>query len=187
MIRTTPIPKKKKANAKETKKAKAKGKGTGKRGRPTKFSPEKQRQVLLLIQEGWLDAKICNLVGVSNVTLCAWKNKNPDFLKAIKKGKQEVDKPVKVAIQESATGYYRKSEETIFRDEDGNITGSVEKSRYYPPDPTLAIFYICNRDPDNWKRNLDKRNTPDDNTELWKQLGLDVTPQINKLTDGESK
>ena len=146
MLRTTPIPPTKgKQN-----KAKPKQK---KMGRPTKFTPLIEQQVTLLMQEGWLDAKICKLIGVSNVTLCAWKKNNSDFLKTVKLDKEKADRDIVVSLRDRALGYSHE-EEKVFCNAYGEIT-TYKTTKHYPPDPTSIIFWLCNRHPDKWKRNVE--------------------------------
>lgn len=181
MLRTTPIPPTK---GKQTKPIKI-NKG---RGRPSKFSALIEQQIMILIQEGWIDIKICELVGISPGTLYTWKKNNPEFLKSIKKGKQEHDQPVTDSIFESSIGKYRK-EIKVFKDAKGNVTGSTETIKWCPPDATLAIFWKCNRDVDNWKRNRDTKVDGGDGLDLeaWKEGGYKTACDFDRFTDSEKE
>ena len=158
MIRTTLIPKKEKANVKETKKAKATGKGTGKSrkgvvGRPTKFTTIVKKQIIKLSQDGWTDEEISQLVGISYVTFYDWKKNKPEFAKAIKDGKEEWDNQIVQALRDRALGYSC-PETKVFCNAMGEIT-TKEVVKYYPPDPTSIIFWLSNRQRENWKRNAE--------------------------------
>lgn len=147
MIRTTPIPKKKKANAK---KIKVKGPG---RGGITKYNERCKRQILLLTEEGLTDEKIAKVLGINPVTLWNWKKNNPDLLKTIKENKELWDQQVVRSLKARALGYSH-PETKVFCNTLGEIT-TKEVMKVYPPDPTSIIFWLTNRQRENWKRNAE--------------------------------
>jgi transposase-like protein len=76
-------------------------------------------------QDGLTDEQIAHNIGITTTTLYDWKNKFPDFAKALKKGKEVVDYAVQGALLKKA------------------LSGD-----------TMAIMYwLNNRRPDKWRRN----------------------------------
>ena len=178
MIRTTPIPGKK---ANQTK-PKAEPRKSKKMGRPTKFTPKMKEHIILLTRHGLIDTEIAAIVGISYVSLYDWKKNNPDFSKAIKKGKQEADSPMEASAWQRGMGYSH-PEEKIFCNALGDVT-RVETIKRYPPDPASFIFWLCNRHPDKWKRN--EENKPEGegpNLEAWMKGGYKTACDIDVFTD----
>jgi len=148
VIRTTPLPKKKVSVKKTVKKVKGPG-----RGGITKYSEEKKRQILLLMAEGLSDEKVAKVLKISSTTLDNWKKNNPDLLGAIKENKAKWDDEVVKSAKNRAKGFYV-PEEKIFCNAMGEVT-RVQTQKYYPPDPTAFIFWLTNRQRENWKRNAE--------------------------------
>lgn len=155
MIRTTPIPKKK-VSVKETKKVKAKGKGKSRKGvggPKSTYSEEKRKQILLLTAEGLTDEKIAKVLGISYPTLWSWKKNNPELLNTIKENKELWDQQIVRSLKARALGYSC-PEIKVFCNHRGEIT-TKEVIKHYPPDPTSMIFWLSNRQRENWKRNAE--------------------------------
>lgn len=74
-------------------------------------------------QDGLTDEQIAHNIGISEVTLYDWKNKFPDFAKALKKGKEVVDYAVQGALLKKALG----------------------------GDTVAMIFWLKNRKPSQWR------------------------------------
>lgn len=118
----------------------------------------------LLKLEGWardglIDEQIAKNCGIHPSTLYAWKNKYPKISRALKKGKEVIDRQVENALLKRALGY-QYTETTRERLKDPNsgeekmvITKTVKKE--VVPDTTAQIFWLKNRRPDKWR---DKRD-----------------------------
>ncbi len=117
-------------------------------GRPTLYKDEYVEQAKKLCLLGATDKDLGDFFEVSEVTINAWKNKHPEFLKSIKGAKEEADSKVVRSLYERATGYSH-PEEKIFCN-DGEIT-RADTTKHYPPDPTSMIFWLKNRDKDKWR------------------------------------
>lgn len=108
----------------------------------------------LLKIEGWArdgltEEQIAYNMDIARSTLSDWKNKYPDILDVLKRGKDVVDRQVENALLKRALGY-EYDEKT---EENGKITKIVTKQ--VPPDVTAQIFWLKNRKPDIFR---DKRN-----------------------------
>lgn len=107
------------------------------------------------MNEGHTEAELAKHLGVSNSTLAVYKNKYPDFLDAIKKGKVQTDENVENALLKRAMGYeYEEVRKEYIEDEEGNQTGRVRVIRQIKqvqPDTTAQIFWLKNRRPDDWR------------------------------------
>lgn len=88
-------------------------------GRPSKYQPDFAKQALKLCRLGATDPELANFFDVAISTVSKWKIDYPDFLEALKKGKDLADAEVANKLFKRATGYSHKAVK-IF-----NNTGSI--------------------------------------------------------------
>lgn len=119
------------------------------RGRPTKFTDALREKILALYEAGKTDAQVAKIIGVSRRTITNWKGADSEFLLTVKESKSVADDLVEASLFSRATGYSH-AEEKIFVYEGHIIRAPTVK--HYPPDVTAGIFWLCNRQPDRWKR-----------------------------------
>ena len=101
-------------------------------GRPSKFKEAFIEQAKNYCQLGATDAELATFFKVNVDTIYEWKKVHPTFSEATKIGKQESNERVKNSLYMKAIGF-------------------EHDDKYYPPDTTSIIFWLKNRDPDNWK------------------------------------
>lgn len=101
-----------------------------------------------LAAKGFTEQEIADLMGISLRTLNYWKEKHPEFLQALKEGKEVPDDAVERSLFERATGY--EHEDTYFSNYQGEVTATTYQ-KHYPPDPTSMIFWLKNRRPERWR------------------------------------
>jgi transposase len=104
----------------------------------------------LLLVEGWArdgltDEQISHNMGVSRSTLYEWKKNYPDFLDALKRGKEVIDRQVENALLKSALGF--EYEEEMITNK-GDV---VKVKKYERPSNTAQIFWLKNRKPVDWR------------------------------------
>lgn len=91
-------------------------------------------------------------------TIHHWKLAHPEFLHALKAGKEEADASVAKSLYQRALGYSHAAVK-IITVADGNNQGShveqVPYTEYYPPDTTACIFWLKNRQREQWRDKLD--------------------------------
>ena len=147
-------PKKAKPAAKKTPK---------KRGRKSLYDERFSAMFAALYCKGYTDAEIAAVLSISRTTLDTWKKKNVKLLDTIKAAKDEADGDVKRSLFERACGYTH-PEEKIFQ-HDGEVI-RAQTLKHYPPDPTSMIFWLKNRDPENWRDKRDMELTGKDGAPL---------------------
>ena len=125
-------------------------------GRPTDYLQEYNEQAYKLCLLGAIDTEMSDFFGVSEVTINAWKQKHPEFLKSINQAKTISDERVVRSLYERATGYSH-PEDKIFNDNGNPLVVPTEK--HYPPDATSCIFWLKNRDPSNWRDKQDHEHS----------------------------
>ncbi|WP_381412252.1 helix-turn-helix domain-containing protein [Staphylococcus epidermidis] len=104
-------------------------------------------------RDGLTDEQIAKNLGVSKHTLIKWKKNIPDFLDAIKKGKEVSDYELENALHKRAVGYYYE-EETVTNK--GNI---VKIKKYEHANPTSLIFALKNRLPHKYRDKVEQEIT----------------------------
>lgn len=118
-------------------------------GRPTKYDPETfPGRAYRLSLLGLKDKDLCDAFGVDINTIYHWKRTKPNFLKAIKEGKEQADEHVAESLYHRARGYSHR-EEKIFCN-DGEIV-RAETTKHYPPDTRAIEFWLKNRHPEKWR------------------------------------
>lgn len=101
-------------------------------GRPSSYKPEYADLAKHFSLLGATDKEMADAFGVSEVTLNAWKQSHPEFLKSLKEGKLQADAVVASKLYTRAIGYEL-------------------NDKHYPPDTTACIFWLKNRQPDKWR------------------------------------
>ena len=122
-----------------------------KTGRPTvyhaKYAPLAAE---LMAMHGMIDKDMAERFQVAESTFHKWKKDHPEFKKALKKGKETPDDQAIAALLKSGLGYFVTESETSY-DADGDITGSVERTKWIKENSTSLIFWLKNRLPEDWK------------------------------------
>jgi hypothetical protein len=124
---------------------------TGSIGRPSDFRQEYIQAVFELTLLGFTDAQLSEVFGISEVTLRSWKQKQPDFLLAMRKGKAIADARVARSLYNRAIGVsVDEWRESLNRD--GQVV-SLKTIKELPGDVHAQKFWLSNRQPDKWKLN----------------------------------
>lgn len=116
-------------------------------GRPSKFGSIDIEQVKKLAKKGFTDRELADFFGVTERTWHNWK-KNESFFHSLKESKELADREVEKALFERACGYKHPDEKILVAGGDVRV---VKTMKYYPPDPTAAIFWLKNRKPQDWR------------------------------------
>lgn len=139
-------------------------------GRPTKFKKEMLREVTNYCLLGATDEDLAKFLDVDVSTISSWKNSRPEFLEAIKEGKEIADANVGKSLYQRATGYSHP--DVHISNYQGDIT-ITDITKHYPPDATSAIFWLKNRQKDKWR---DLRAV---------EHSGEIISKVQKLTDEE--
>lgn len=111
-------------------------------------------------RDGLIDKQIADdKIGINEATLCRWKDKFPQIMQALKRGKEVVDREVESALLKRARGYeYEEvTEEPFKKPETGETEMRVTKRvrKQIAPDVTAQIFWLKNRKPADWRDKKD--------------------------------
>lgn len=119
-----------------------------KMGRPSLFSDRLVERLLAMATEGATDVQMAKAAGVGLSTFTAWKGRHEDFRDALKEAKNIADSFVEASLYRRATGYSHPAIKFFCHE------GRVQSEKYiehYPPDTTACIFWLKNRQPENWR------------------------------------
>ena len=105
---------------------------------------------------GATDEEVATILGVGLTTFYEYQKRYPEFREALKNGKLVPDMEVAAALHKSATGHSVTETKIIGH---GDNKREVEVTKYFPPNPTSAIFWLKNRRRNEWR----DKNAPADN------------------------
>lgn len=136
-----------------------------KMGRPTKYNVNYHPLLVeSLARNGFTDKEISEKIGISEKTLNNWKNKYPDFLQSLKRGKEHIVGKLEHALYESALGYEVKEEEGYIDKESGEYVTKTVKFKHVAKNVTAQIFALKNLAPERWREKQQIDHTIDEAT-----------------------
>ena len=101
--------------------------------------------------DGLTDEQIAEQMGIATSTLYEWKKKYSEISEALKKGKKVFDAESVQALHQAGIGHYIEEVDTDITIRNGEEIKRVRKrKRRIPSNVTALIFWLKNRDPDNW-------------------------------------
>ena len=117
-------------------------------GRPSKYKKEYAAMAERIALLGATDAELAAVFNVGETTINAWKKAHVEFSEALKKGKVFADARVAERLFNRALGYSH-PEDKIFNNNGEPMV--VPTTKHYPPDTTACIFWLKNRQKDQWR------------------------------------
>lgn len=117
-------------------------------GRPSPYRAEFAEQAYRFCLLGADDERLATFFGVSRQTVSAWKDRHPEFLDAITRGKAVADAEIAHALYHRAKGYSHDAVKIFQYEGQPVIVPYVE---HYPPDTAAASLWLRNRQPAKWR------------------------------------
>ena len=121
-------------------------------GRPSLYREEFAKQAEKLCALGATDIELADFFEVDVRTFYRWMAEYDEFCQSVKAAKSVADNRVIRSLYERATGYER--EEIDIRVVNNEIVETPTR-KFYPPDTTACIFWLKNRDKENWRDKID--------------------------------
>lgn len=140
--------------------------------RPTKYKPDYADQAAKLCLLGATDAQLADFFEVSVSTINLWKVQHSEFSESIKVPKTLADERVEQSLFRRAMGY--EHDEVDIKVVDKEIVMTPIR-KYYPPDTTAMIFWLKNRNPEQWRDKADLEHTGSLTVEITR-FGPDKAP-----------
>jgi DNA-binding XRE family transcriptional regulator len=134
-------------------------------GRPTLYRPEYVELAAKLCSTvGATDREVAEFIGVTESTIYKWKLEHPEFSESLKLSKDVSDSRVVKSLYRRALGYSHDAVKISVNAQGmETITPYVE---HYPPDTTAAIFWLKNRQSQEWRDKTDHEHTGKDGKDL---------------------
>ena len=132
-------------------------------GRPSDYREEYAEQAYNYCLLGATDAQLAVFFDVSETTINNWKLQYPEFLESLKRGKEMADAEIAQSLHKSAKGYSHPDVDIKV------VNGEIVKTpiiKYYPPNPTSAIFWLKNRQPKLWREKREAVEVDEDSGEI---------------------
>lgn len=126
-------------------------------GRPTKFNEAIREKLIALAEAGKTNEQMAEIIGVHVRTIENWQGKHPEFMWALKEAKQIADDLVEASLFSRAVGYSYKSVKIFSYEGD---TFEHEYVEHHPPSEVACIFWLKNRQPDQWRADPKNEEPP---------------------------
>ena len=126
---------------------------SSKMGAPKKYNKKYNEQARKLCLMGYTDAELADFFEVSVRSINNWKKDYPDFMHALKLGKELADAEVTASLYQKAIGYSCK--ETKIATTEGKITDEKEYTKNYPPCPISIKYWLNNRQSTKWREKVE--------------------------------
>ena len=137
-------------------------------GRPSKYDPKRMLPVVTAMARlAATDVEIAQALQVPLGTVEFWARQHPEFLRALKPPKKVANERVVRSLFKRAIGYSYDSEDVFLVDHDEELPGvtpdapkikvhtkkalRVPVVKHVPPDTTAAIFWLKNREREQWR------------------------------------
>jgi hypothetical protein len=143
-------------------------------GRPSKYKAEFAKKTEKLCDLGATDEDLAEFFDVSIRTIANWKTEHPEFLQALKGGKEQADDRVERSLYQRAVGYTHDA--THFTSFQGAVTATPYRN-HCPPDVVAQIFWLKNRRPDLWRDKQIQEVTGADGSPLVPIINLTGRPE----------
>lgn len=130
-----------------------------KAGRPSSFKAEYAEQAHKLCLLGATDEELADFFEVAVTTIDNWKKDHPEFLGALKSGKEQADAEVAEKLFQRAKGYSHPDVHV------SNFQGAITitpLTKHYPPDTAAAFIWLKNRQKDKWRDKQEVEHTASD-------------------------
>ena len=140
----------------------------GKGGRPTSYKNEFADQAFNYCLLGATDAELATFFEVVESTINKWKKDYPEFSESIKKGKVQADAVIASSLYNQQQAFKTKSVTYNAKGQRTEIESIeiVDLQQELPPDTTAGIFWLKNRNPDNWRDKTSTELTGKDGKDL---------------------
>ena len=131
-------------------------------GAPSKWKDEFVEQAGKLSLLGLTDEQMASYFSVAVSTFDKWKASKPEFLQALKSGKEIADGNVAASLYHRACGYSHPEDKVFLHEGEPVIVPTI---KHYPPDTGACMAWLKNRQRDLFRDRPEQEKTDGDNIE----------------------
>ena len=132
------------------------GAKVAKRGgyKPKMYTPENVAKAIQMVEEfAATEDQLGRILGVSRFTIRNWREKKPEFKKALQAAKDVYNsRHGENALVKRALGYEWTQQKTTI---EKGVKKTTVTTIHVPPDPTCLKFLLTNRSSDRWRNTID--------------------------------
>ena len=110
-------------------------------------------QVRKMAKAAMTEMEIADVLGIDRATFLDWQSRYPKFSRALDLGQAQSTKRVKRALFHRSVGYTHDAVKIFKGTDDQPVV--VPYREHVPPDTNAAIFWLKNRQPDQWRDKID--------------------------------
>jgi len=151
-------------------KPKAKASPVAKRpvGRPTSYKEEYAELAFKFCLLGANNEKLAQLFEVAGATIDNWIRDIPEFLGAVKRGREKADAEVAHSLYHRALGYSHPEDDirTLSIGQGQSEIVITPTIKHYPPDTGAATLWLKNRQPKLWRDKVENVHSNPDGSPL---------------------
>lgn len=128
-------------------------------GRPSKYRDEFVAIARVMCKYGATDDELAQEFGVTTQTIYNWCSRHPEFFEAVHGQKEIADKRVERSFYQRCVGYTYTAHKIM---QHHGVPVIVEYTEHVPPDPSAALNWLANRDPERWRNKQTHEHTGKD-------------------------
>ena len=133
-------------------------------GRPSSYKEEYAELAYKFCLLGATDARLAEMFEVDIATIHHWKTDVPEFLSAVKEGREWADANVAKSLYHRAIGYSHQEDDirTVSVGSGRSEIVITPTVKHYPPDTGAATLWLKNRQPHIWRDKVENvHSNPD--------------------------
>ena len=127
-------------------------------GRPSTYQDSFAKSAEKLAALGATDIEVADFFEVDVRTIYRWKHDHEEFCQALNVGKSKADERVINSLYQKAIGY-EQDEVKIFMPAGADAPVYAPYREKIAPDTTAAIFWLKNRQPEQWREKVDHNHS----------------------------
>jgi len=162
----------------------------------TLYKPDHNRMAFWLALAGLNEYEMASVIGIADATLSVWKKTRPDFLAAIKAGRQEAIATAAHSLFRVGNGFTMEEEKVIpnrvkeYNPDTGRVVKEYTElirtsvTKYYPPNVQALLKFLAVKYPEVWgdrsEVNINHTNTQAIDTSKLSKKKLKLLQSIAK-------
>lgn len=127
-------------------------------GRPSSYKKTFAKAAEKLAALGATDIEVADFFEVDVRTVYRWKHDHEEFCQALNVGKAKADERVVNSLYQKAIGYEQDAVK-IFMPAGAEKPVYAEYREKIAPDTTAAIFWLKNRQPEQWRDKVEQQHS----------------------------